>query len=145
MSVDAKAEIEIARPRAEVFAFITDVSKDTTWTQGLVSAVQTTEGPFGIGTKIDRESRFLGRHFAYTLDVTDLVDDERVAMTTTSAPFPMTVTYTLEDADGGTRMTIVSTGNPRGFFRLVGSVLNAAVTKAIRADLAALKAALEDG
>ena len=37
-------------------------------------------------------ARFLGRTIDYTYEVTELVEGERMTMTTASGPFPMTTT-----------------------------------------------------
>jgi hypothetical protein len=64
-------------------------------------------------------------------------------MRSVEAPFPMTVTYEFEDADGGTRARIRTQGDAGGFYRLAAPILSLAVRRAIEKDLANVKKALE--
>jgi hypothetical protein len=66
-------------------------------------------------------------------------------MRSVKAPFPMTVVYEFEDADGGTRMRIRTRGEASGFYKLAGPMLAAAVKRGVAGDLARLKAILEAG
>ena len=69
----------------------------------------------------------------------------RLVQGTTSGPFAMETTYTWADAAGGTLMTLRNRGEPEGFMRMMGGVLEVAMRRANRADLARLKALLESG
>lgn len=64
-------------------------------------------------------------------------------MRTAEGPFPMETAYTWEPAPGGTRMTLRNTGEPAGFARIAAPVMEAAMRRATRADLARLKGILE--
>jgi uncharacterized protein YndB with AHSA1/START domain len=143
--VDVAVEIEIARPRAEVFAYVVDVENDAAWTTGLVRAEKKTEGPLQPGSRIARVSRFLGRELVYDIEIVGVEPDRALVMKTSSGPFPMAIRYELEDAPGGTRMRIRTQGEASGFFKLTGPLLSAAVKRQIGLDLAHLKDLLEAG
>jgi hypothetical protein len=64
-------------------------------------------------------------------------------MSTTSGPFAMETTYVWEDAPRGTAMTLRNRGETRGYFRMLDGVVQGAMRRANRADLARLKAVLE--
>jgi hypothetical protein len=76
-------------------------------------------------------------------EIVDLEPGERLVMRSVKAPFPMTVVYEFEDADGGTRMRIRTEGDASGFYKLAGPLLSAAVKRGVAGDLARLKATLE--
>lgn len=142
MSVDVAPEVHIARSRAEVAAFMFDPVNDPTWTGGVVSCRPLTRGPLRTGSRVERVSRFLGREFAYLVEVVDHEDARFVAMRVTK-PFPMRIRYELEDDGGGTRARIRAQGEPKGFFRVAGPLLAPMVERSIRADLESLRAHLE--
>jgi hypothetical protein len=72
------------------------------------------------------------------------VPDERLVMSTQDGPFPMETTYTWAPVDSAhTRMTLRNSGAPRGFARAARPLMNAAVRRANRTDLARLADILE--
>jgi hypothetical protein len=76
--------------------------------------------------------------------VIDFVPDERLVMATAEGPFPMETTYIWTDLLGDrTQMTLRNRGLPSGFAGLTAPVMAAAMKRANRKDLAALKALLE--
>jgi hypothetical protein len=69
---------------------------------------------------------------------------QRLVMRTAEGPFPMETTYSFMDAgDGRTRMTLRNRGEPSGFAKVGAPVMAAAMRRANRKDLAALRAVLE--
>ena len=91
-------------------------------------------------------ARFLGRRLAYTYEIVAYTPGERLVMRTAEGPFPMETTYTWhDDGAGRTRMTLRNQGEPAGFSRLAGPFVAAAMRRANRNDLVALKARVEAG
>ena len=144
MSVDVSPEIVIARPRPIVAAYMFDPTKDMEWTGGIVDCKPLTTGLLRKGSRVERTSKFLGRRFAYLVEVTDHEDDAFVQMSVTE-PFPMQIRYELEDVDGGTstRARIHAKGEATGFFRIAGPLMSRMVTSSITKDLERLKRAIE--
>jgi Polyketide cyclase / dehydrase and lipid transport len=98
--------------------------------------------PLGVGSRIAFVARFLGRQIAYTLEVTDYEPERRLVMQTAQGPFPMGTTYA-QPVAGGTRMTLRNNrGVPSGFGAVAAPVMAAAMRRANRNDLAALKTVL---
>ncbi|MCB9765587.1 MAG: SRPBCC family protein [Alphaproteobacteria bacterium] len=143
MSVSIHVDTVIACDRTQLFHRLLDVERDPDWTSGLLRARRLDEGPLAVGSRVERVSKFLGREMVYTIEITGLEEGERVDMVTTAGPFPMTVTYTLSDADGGTRMAITTAGDPKGFYKLTGPLLSGAVRRQIALDLSLLKDLME--
>jgi hypothetical protein len=143
MSVDVLVETVIARPITEVAAYAGDPSNAPEWYANIKSIKWRTEPPIAVGSEMDFQARFLGRMLAYTYRITELVTGKTLVMETAQGPFPMRTTYTWEVAGDGTRMTLRNTGTPAGFGRIAAPVMEAAMRRATKKDLARLKAILE--
>ena len=141
---DVFTETVIDRPIAEVAAFAADPSNAPDWYSNISAVRWRTEPPVQIGSQLDFEATFLGRKLAYTYEVTELEPGRRLVMRTAHGPFPMETTYTWTEIDAEhTRMTLRNRGEPRGFARVTTPVMAAAIRRANRADLAAIKRKLE--
>ncbi len=142
--VDVTTATDIARSRQAVAAYAADPDHVRDWYANIDRVTWETEKPLAIGTRLAFVARFLGRTISYTYEVTDFVPGERLVMATAEGPFPMETTYTWTDLpDRHTRMTLRNRGTPSGFASLTAPVMIAAMQRANRKDLAALKALLE--
>ena len=145
MGVDVETSIEIDAARDRVAAFASDPENAPRWYVNISSVEWETPPPATVGSRIAFVAHFLGRRIAYTYEVRELVDAERFVMSTAEGPFPMKTTYTWADSRvGGTRMTLRNQGEPSGFGQLAAPVMAAAMRRANRKDLQALKSLLED-
>ncbi|GAA1977199.1 SRPBCC family protein [Terrabacter lapilli] len=145
MGVDVETSIEIDAARDRVAAFASDPENAPRWYVNISSVEWETPPPATVGSRIAFVAHFLGRRIAYTYEVRELVDAERFVMSTAEGPFPMKTTYTWADTRiGGTRMTLRNEGEPSGFGQLAAPVMAAAMRRANRKDLQALKSLLED-
>jgi uncharacterized protein YndB with AHSA1/START domain len=143
-TVDVTTAIEIARPRQVVATYAADPDHVRDWYANIDRVTWETEKPLGIGTRLAFVARFLGRTLSYTYQVTDFVPAERLVMATAEGSFPMETTYTWADLPSrGTRMTLRNRGTPSGFAGLTAPFMVAAMRRANRKDLAALKSMLE--
>jgi uncharacterized protein YndB with AHSA1/START domain len=142
--VDVLTEIEIDRPRVEVAEFAATPDNAPRWYTNIESVEWKTEPRVSVGGRVAFVARFLGRRLAYTYEVKTWLPGELLVMATTEGPFPMETTYAWTDAaEGGTRMTLRNRGEPRGFGKIGGPVMAAAMRRANRKDLAKLKLILE--
>jgi len=144
--VDVLTETVIRRPVREVAAFAGDPANAPRWYVNIDSVEWRTPPPVAVGSQMNFVARFLGRRLAYTYEVVELVPGERLVMRTADGPFPMETAYTWEALDtGATRMTLRNRGRPEGFSALIGPFMGAAVRRANRKDLEALRTRLERG
>jgi uncharacterized membrane protein len=143
MPVDVLTEVEINRPREEVAAFASDPDNATRWYVNIKSVEWLTPRPAEKGSRMQFAAQFLGRQITYTYEVRDVVPGERFVMSTAEGPFPMETTYTWEDTQGGTRMTLRNRGDASGFYSLAAPLMSAAMRRANQKDLARLKHILE--
>jgi hypothetical protein len=144
MAVDVITEIIIERPQVEVSTFAVNPDNAPAWYENIKSAEWKTDPPLRLGSKIAFVADFMGRRFAYTYEIVELVPHQRLVMRTAEGPFPMETTYTWESVEvGATRMTLRNRGAPRGFSHVIAPFLAAGMRRANRKDLARLKTLLE--
>jgi uncharacterized membrane protein len=144
MDVDVTTQAVVARPRVEVASFACDPRNAPRWYANIASVELLGEAPVEVGSRMRFIARFLGRTIDYTYEVTELVEGERMTMTTASGPFPMTTTYTFADAGpGATVVTLRNHGSPSGFGAVAAPVMRKAMKRANAKDLRALAAVLE--
>lgn len=146
MAVDVRTAVEIARPRAAVYAVAADPDRAPDWYRNIRSVEWVVGPPLAVGAQMAFVAQFLGRRMAYTYEVTDLQPEVQLVMRTAEGPFPMETTYTWADAPGGgTTMTLRNRGEPSGFGRLASALMVPAMRRANRRDLDDLKVLLEAG
>jgi len=143
MPVDVVNSTVINRPLADVSRYAADPDNAPSWYENIHSVEWRTPRPVQVGSHIDFVARFLGRRLAYTYEVTDYVPGRRLTMRTPGPPFLMETTYTWENDDGATRMTLRNRGTPSGFFAWFGPAMSLLIGRANRKDLALLKRRLE--
>jgi uncharacterized membrane protein len=144
--VDVLSRIEIARPRAEVAAYVLDQDTAPQWYDNIRSVEWKSPPPVEVGARFVFVARFLGSRLEYTYEVRELVAGERFVMSTSDGPFEMRTTYTWEDAPGGaTIMTLRNEGEPSSLSKLSAPLVAKAMARANRRDLRKLKRILEGG
>jgi hypothetical protein len=144
VAVDVLTEIVITRPVEVVAAYAADPSNAPAWYQNITSISWETGPPLRAGSRIAFTARFLGRHLAYTYQITDFIPAGRLVMRTAQGPFPMETTYTWQAIDdSSTRMTLQNRGEPAGFSKLAAPLMTMAMRRANRKDLRNLRAILQ--
>jgi uncharacterized protein YndB with AHSA1/START domain len=144
MNVDVSTSIVISRPRELVSRYAANPDHAPDWYINIKAVEWKTTPPLAVGSHIAFVAHFLGRRMAYTYEVVDWVPGERLVMRTAEGPFPMETTYTWEAAsNGSTLMTLRNRGTPAGFSGWLAPLIAAAMRRANRKDLAALKTRLE--
>lgn len=138
MPTDVRVEIQVARSRADIAAYMFDPSNDAAWTSGVISVNPLTPGRLHVGSRVERTVKFLGKRFSYVYEVVDANNDTFVEMTV-QQPFPMHVRYELESLDAArTSVAIHARGDASGFYKLMSPIMNRMVRRNIARDLAAL-------
>ena len=144
MDVDVLTSIVIDRPRDLVARYAANPDHAPDWYINIKAVEWKTPPPVAVGSHIAFVAHFLGRRMAYTYEVVELIQDERLVMRTAQGPFPMETTYTWAPADGDvTRMTLRNRGEPAGFAKILAPFVAGAMRRANGKDLARLKSILE--
>ncbi len=138
--------VEINRPPDEVFNYVANPENLPEWSGIVLEVHKEGQGQLRQGDRFTSVAKFLGRRFETPMEVTAHESPRRHSDRSTGGPFEQEYTFILEEtAGGGTRLTEVAEGEPGGFFRLVGPLLEMAGRRQFRADLGNLKDLLEAG
>src|SRR5918997_4738480 len=134
--------VEIARPRDEVFAFVTDPSNYPRWQPSLVEVRPHRKGPLRVGSEATEVRRFMGREVETTWTCVEHEPCTRTAIECTDGPVPFRGTFELEPAEGGTRFTwTVETWGAAA--RLAGPLAGLATKRELAANAGRLRQLLE--
>jgi carbon monoxide dehydrogenase subunit G len=129
----AELTIEIARTPAEVYAYLTDVSKVPDWQSG-VRAATLRDG------RIEETRTLFGRELHTTLEIVEQEEPRRFTLRALNAPIAFTVRHELEPVEDGTRLTVVAESDVPGF---AAGLLARRAERQFRKDFDRLKAILE--
>lgn len=142
--IPISTSIEIERPAAEVFAFVSDFPNNPRWQRGMQSCRWTSEPPLRVGSTYRQHARFLGKDVHQSFEVVDLVPGRRIGFRSTSGSFPISVVRTVEPlGDERSRFTEAVEGDARGFYKIASPVLQLLVRSSIKRDFPVLKRMLE--
>lgn len=136
-------DINIQYPPKETFDFISDFSKNPVWQNGMQECTITTEGPLAVGTKYDQKARFMGKDVISKFEVIEFEAGRKVKATTYESSFPITFTRMVDPNGEGSRVRAIIEGDPKGFFKLMGFLLQKKAAKTIQKDYEKLKEILE--
>ena len=143
--VDVISRITIDRALDIVWAFSANPDNAPLWYVNIKSVEWQSTPIVRVGARIAFVAHFLGRRLAYTYEVVVHVPRERLVMRTADGPFPMETTYEWRSLGASrTEMTLRNRGAPSGFSRIMQPFMAAAMRRANRKDLLALKARLEN-
>lgn len=137
--------IEIHRPADEVFAVVSDFSRNPEWQRGMKSARWTTEPPTRVGSTYQQVARFLGRNVVTAFEVVAYEPGRSVSIESRESSFPIRVTRSVEPlGPDRSRVSAHIVGEPRSFFRLIGPLLRLLAERSVRGDYVRLRRLLED-
>ncbi|MCA9706933.1 MAG: SRPBCC family protein [Myxococcales bacterium] len=139
MGLDFTHSIDIARPAAEVFAFVADFENNPRWQKGMRACRWTSAERMAVGSTYVQEARFLGRRIETHFRVSELEAGRRIGIESTQSTFPIQVTRSVEARPGGCRVTAHIRGQPTGLMALMSGLVRGSV----RRDYLRLKAMLE--
>ena len=137
------SQVTIERPPEQVFPYLVEREKQALWSD--VPMRMLTDGPFGVGSRMELS---LGRgplHMSLQLETTVLDPDRRLAFTTVSqGPVLWDGEYRLEPTgSGGTKLSQAGQLRFRGLWRLLEPIAGAEMRRNETAELEKLKSILE--
>ena len=140
--IQHEVTLHLNRPIEQVFAFLADYQNLRTWLSNLIENEQLTEGPLRVGTRF-RELRRTGpRQSEIQAEITDFESNQRFGTRTITEP-QVTVSYSLEGEDGGTRLNYKFVMLTSGMMRLLEPLIAGSIKKDTNLDFQNLKRILE--
>ncbi|HYM63119.1 MAG TPA: SRPBCC family protein [Gaiellaceae bacterium] len=136
--------IEIARPPATVFPYLTEPERLKRWVGGL-TAFEPVEGQSAQVGALSRQVMVIrGKEWKLDGELTALEPDRFVEARMEGKGFKAKTSYVLEPVEGGTRLTTtVESEYSLLVARLLGGLVSRETQKKLRADLARLEVLVE--
>jgi uncharacterized membrane protein len=142
--IDFTVEIEIDRPVAEVFTYISNPENLPAWQTNTVSVTQLDDGPLGLGTRLREAHRGPGgKEISSLVEVSEFVADRVFALRVVEGPLPVDGRISLTPRGGRTQMAFKVHGQPSGMMHLAQPVLRIALKRQFKQHCATLKQVLE--
>lgn len=114
-----KHSIIIARPRDEVFNFVTDFRNDAQWWKPVIRTEKITPGEMGVGTLFKQYSKVMFLTVENNLTVTEWNPPQRVGYINESPQLAYTLSYDFEEVKVGTRFLLTAELEMKGLLRLL--------------------------
>jgi carbon monoxide dehydrogenase subunit G len=135
--------VTVNRPVEEVWDFIGSFENTTRWSRGVLEARQTSDGPLGVGSRLQTVVKAFGRRRTADYLVTEYEPNHAFAFEVTSGPMTSRARYSVEPAEAGTRLTASGEAAATGLYRLLAPVLVRTLERHSQDDLANVKRILE--
>jgi uncharacterized protein YndB with AHSA1/START domain len=133
--------VDVARPPADVFAYLTDVSKLPEW-QATASETEI-DGAVRQGARIRERRHFLGRDVRTELEVTAYEPPRRFDVCSRGGPVSFAIRHSLSPAPEGTRLRAEVDVNVGRMMRIAAQGALKLAEREFRGDFARLKELLE--
>lgn len=136
--IQHEVTIHLNQPVEQVFAFITDTSKLSTWQSNLIKSEPLTEGPLRTGSRFREVRRINNKEENIEAEITRLEPNKRLETKTLTKPQAM-VSYVLDPEPGGTRLKYKFTLETSGVMRLIEPMMAKSIQEGSEADFVTLK------
>ena len=138
-----REQVVIARPAQDVFAYVSDYARDTTW-RGSVSAMwQSTPGQATVGTTTRETIRVFGQQLETTGRIVALDPDCSIGFASVDGPIPVHGHRAVESTQDGAVFTYYLAAKPTGLYRFIAPLMLRDLRQRVRGDLMTLKGILE--
>ena len=135
----------IYRPIKQVFDYISTPENDFQWQYGTLESSRFVEGISDIGTFFRSIGHFMGHRNLSTFEVTEYEPNKRFGFKSLSGPMQSHTSYTLEIANGSTRVNVSTQASVDNSLKVNEFVLKKTMGKQLKENMALLKGILEAG
>lgn len=128
---------EVGAPADEVFAFLAHHPNHAQIFAENVSSRQVTDGPMGVGTRVENQARVMGKSMVERFEITDFEPPRLIGKASRSgSTFETTDRFELEPLGDRTRVTVTVTGTPahvgqRLMFVVLSPIMRRSLEKAL--------------
>ncbi len=148
VSMSASAQVTINREPAEVWAYVSDVTNQDHWVDGMSESEVVGDDPIARGTQIRGVYTYGGGSAPTLMTITEFQEGRQLAIEASEGPFPFTGQLTLEQSGSS---TIVANAMTAGSDHIVTSIMFTVLRplmkimmgRQMRKELAQLKGILE--
>ena len=141
--INIASSIVIYRPLSRVFDFISSSANDFEWQYGTLASGQVSDGASRVGVSFRTIGHLMGRRVQGTFEITDYEANRRYGFKSVSGPLHLHTLYTLEMADGSTRINVATQASPANMLQASEPMMKKYMQKQLKDDLAMLKSILE--
>ena len=141
--IQHEVTIHLDKPVDQVFDFLMDTSKLSTWQSNLIKSEPLTEGPLHTGSRFREVRRINNKETEIQGEITALEPNKRLETKTTTGPQAM-VSYSLAPEQRGTRLSYKFSLVTSGLMRLLEPMIASSIKKDTEADFKTLKRILEN-
>lgn len=138
-------EIDIHCPVEEVFRYIADISNHQDFSGAFSETRQLSAGEFGVGTRVQKVSSFLGKEVVAEQEVIAFEPNQLISLQVISGPVLGQEHFVFEEVAGGTRLKLILLAKPPRLLSLVAPVMKTKIKNQMAADFYNLKRILEAG
>jgi hypothetical protein len=135
--------INIHRPLAHVFDFVSSSDNDFEWQYGTLASGRTSEGAAAVGGSFRSVGHLMGRRMVSTFEITEYVSNLQYGFRSLTGPLVSHTLYTLKGSAGRTRIQIDTQASPADGERLSRRGMERYMKKELKDNLAMLKTIME--
>ena len=142
--IDFTIQTQIAKQPDDVFAYVADPSKLSTWQTNTVSTMVVGGGPVGLGSRILEVHRAPGgKELSQVVEFWEFDPGRRLSIRVVDGPVPIDCRFIFEQRDGGTRVSFNVYGDPSGPLRFAKPLMVWALKRQFTGYCRTLKRVLE--
>lgn len=141
----SEVTVFIRRPRADVFAVLSNVENTSKWYPKPVTEQWTSAGPVGVGSTRRSEARAYGLRIQNNAEVTVFDRDEALGLKSISGAVPFDIHIRLTPTEDGTSIHWITDLRPHGIYKAIVPLTIRAHTSTTHRGLLNLKDMMESG
>ncbi len=143
--IEVKVTIDVEAPPDVAFDYWSEWANNSKWQQGMQSCTWTSDPPMRVGSTYDQKASMFGRPIISSFEVVEYEPGTTVRIRTTKSTLPFDITRQVAPGpNGGTTLTAIIRGEPRGLMRVFNPLMKHMVRRNVHQDYQRLKVILDN-